>query len=290
MSGSSYYRCSHCRGFYETELAACKFCNYTTVVTDADGSPRRFPDRATCRAIQIAEYEQLPAEAMADCFKPPKDELAEICGCLHCGREGPVFEAVEMRWMKNENMWACPCTTCGGRGFTFDIHPLEARWECAHCRHKWKPPGGNCKPSNCKCPKCGSTEASGMFDDEHSEEEIEAMTDDEYVEAFGKTREEEEREYREFNERFEKEQEAKRLAGEPPYGGKGYSDSEPDLFAPVADGPAEDFTKYDPEARTGEDTEDELPHDAKLPDDIDFPHQRADDPDQPPIKENDIPF
>src|ERR1035437_7071715 len=88
MPDTTFYRCSHCRGFYETELAACKFCQYKTVLNNPDGSPKIFPDRDTCRALQIAEYEQLPPEAMADPFKPPKDELAEICGCLHCGQEG----------------------------------------------------------------------------------------------------------------------------------------------------------------------------------------------------------
>src|SRR6476661_6017434 len=99
MSESTFYRCSHCRGFYETELAGCKYCGYKTIVSDAAGKPRVFPDRATCRAIQIAEYEQLPAEAMDDPFMPPKDELTEICACLHCGPGSPPFEAVEMRWL-----------------------------------------------------------------------------------------------------------------------------------------------------------------------------------------------
>ncbi len=179
----------------------------------ADGSPRVFPDRECCRAIQIAEYEQLPPEAMEDGMRPAPDELTEVCGCLHCGHGGATFEAVEMRWLANEQMWACPCTTCGGRGFNFDVHPIAPRWECFQCGKKWAPPNGNHKPSNCKCPVCGCTNASGWFDDEYSEEEIQAMSEEEYAKAFGKTRAQEEEDFRKFNEEFErKEKERKERA------------------------------------------------------------------------------
>jgi hypothetical protein len=269
-------------------LPACKYCKYTTVVSGAEGKPRVYPDRATCRAIQIAEYEQLPAEAMEDPFMPPKDELTELCECLHCGPRGPVFEAVEMRWLSNEHMWACPCTTCGGRGYHFDIHPIHGRWECANCGHKWSPPDGNYKPSNCKCPKCGGTEASGMFDDEHSEEEIEAMSDEEYEECFGYTREEEEKRWREFNEKFEREQAEKRAAGIPVEEDKvAWEDSGEDS--------PEDFTKYDPEARAGEeDAEERLEGgEPPMPDDIDFPRDLpapGSEGEGDPIKDDDIPW
>lgn len=200
-----FYRCSHCKGFWEVELGKCKYCGYETVVCGADGKGKVFGDREICRAIQVAEWERLAEEVRKDPMGPPEDEFSEMCGCLHCGPEGPPFEAIEMRWMENEGMWACPCTTCGGRGYHFDIHPCSNKWECAHCGHKWAPPEGNAKASNCKCPNCGSTEANGWFDDEYSEEEIEAMSEVEYKEAFGKTRAEEEAEYRAFTEKWERE-------------------------------------------------------------------------------------
>src|SRR2546423_8390420 len=114
MPPSSYLRCRHCRGFYESSFASCKWCNYDTPLLNADGSARVFHDRETCRAIQIAEFEQLPAEAHADCMKPPPEHPDLQCWCLHCDEDGHTFEVIEMRWLANERMWACPCTTCGG--------------------------------------------------------------------------------------------------------------------------------------------------------------------------------
>ena len=174
---SSYLRCGHCRGFYEIALSHCRFCGKNQPIKATDGSAKLFTDRATCRAIQIAEFEQLPAEAHADHFQPDPELLDKLCYCLHCGPDGGLFEAVEMRWMVNEGMWACPCTTCGGRGFEFDIHLVEPLWECAECRHRYPPANGDMRASNAKCPKCGCTEAGGWFDDEYEEGEDEAIDD-----------------------------------------------------------------------------------------------------------------
>ncbi|MCX5660461.1 MAG: hypothetical protein NTW19_12165 [Planctomycetota bacterium] len=193
-------------------MPCCKYCRGVVPMNAADGSPCVFPDRESCRVIQIAEYERLPAEAMKDRFRPPSDELAVLCSCLHCPPDAPPFEAVEMRWLADVKKWACPETECGGLGFDFDIHPVAPRWKCAECGKKWSPPGGNYKPSNCKCPVCGCRNASGMFDDEHSEEEIEAMTDEEYAKAFGRTRAEEEAEYQRFTEEFERREKAEKEA------------------------------------------------------------------------------
>jgi hypothetical protein len=171
-SDAQYHRCGHCKGFYETEFALCKWCQYKSPMKDAAGKAKVFPDRATCRAIQIAEFEQLPPEAHDDPFQPPPENLTLTCACIHCGQNSHAFEAVEMRWIVNENMWACPCTTCGGRGFQFDIHPIERQWQCAECDHWYAPPDGNFKASNAKCPKCGSPHANGWFDDEADQEEL----------------------------------------------------------------------------------------------------------------------
>jgi hypothetical protein len=137
----------------------------------ADGKAKNFADRETCRAIQIAEFEQLPKEAHDDCFRPDPELLDKMCYCMHCGEAGGTFEAVEMRWMENEQMWACPCTTCGGRGFTFDIHLAQEMWQCAECKHWYEAANGDKRASNAKCPKCGSTMANGWFDDEYEEDE-----------------------------------------------------------------------------------------------------------------------
>ena len=168
----SYYRCRHCRGFFETSRSGCKWCSYETPVLDREGSPKVFPDRETCRAIQLAEFEQLPPEAHEDCMGPPRNDLTLLCNCLHCGPEGHTFEAIEMRWMPNERMWACPCTTCGGRGFSFDIHSAENKWQCSRCGHFYLPENKDYHSDNAKCPKCGCTEADGWFDDDYDEEDF----------------------------------------------------------------------------------------------------------------------
>lgn len=176
---ASYLRCRHCKGFYETSFARCKWCEYDAPYLDRDGKqPRVFPDRETCRAIQLAEYEQLPPEAHEDHMGPPKEDLFLLCNCLHCGPEGHTFEAIEMRWIVNERMWACPCTTCGGRGFGIDVHSAENKWQCEGCGHFYVPENRDYRWSNAKCPKCGCTEASGWFDDEDDEDQDEADFDE----------------------------------------------------------------------------------------------------------------
>src|SRR3954468_2943655 len=134
-SDGNFLRCGHCRGFYGAARSSCRYCGKDVAQKTSDGNPQIYRDRATCRAIQIAEFEQLPAAAHDDPFQPDPDILDKKCACLHCGQGGEVFEAVEMRWMANENMWACPCTTCGGRGFGFDIHLAEPLWQCVECHH-----------------------------------------------------------------------------------------------------------------------------------------------------------
>src|SRR5688572_26046705 len=174
-----YHRCLHCKGFYETSFESCKWCKYQTPLLDADGKPRTFPDRETCRAIQIAEWEQLPDHLKDDPMGPPANDLALLCNCLHCGPEGHVFEAVEMRWLENEQMWACPCTTCGGRGFQFDIHSAEQKWQCCQCGHFYTPTNNDYRHENANCPQCGCKQANGWFDDGYDEEDFDEENFDE---------------------------------------------------------------------------------------------------------------
>jgi DNA-directed RNA polymerase subunit RPC12/RpoP len=68
--------------------------------------------------------------------------------------------------MITEQMWACPCTTCGGRGFGIDVHSAENKWQCAECGHFYVPANRDYRARNAKCPKCGSTCANGWFDDD----------------------------------------------------------------------------------------------------------------------------
>jgi hypothetical protein len=230
------------------EEAACVYCGYAAPLLEKGGEEKVFAGREACRAVQVAEWRALPEEVREDPMGPPGDRLEEVCGCLHCGQWGPRFEAVEMRWLENEGMWACPCTVCGGRGFEFDIFPVESKWECAECRHRWAPPDGNYKWSNCKCPKCGCTEASGRFEDEYSEEEIDAMTEEEYKEAFGQTRAEEEAEWRAFNEKWEREHPEEAAAQKKAAAERQAAWEEEQRKAAEAEALEEQGIGYDPEA------------------------------------------
>ena len=267
----TFHRCRHCRGFYETELSKCPYCEYETPVLDAAGKARVYPDRETVRAIQLAEYDQLPAEAHEDSMGPPRDRPERKCACIHCGPGGRVFEAIEMRWMANEEMWACPCTTCGGRGFQFDIHPIEREWQCAECHHWYTPEKFTSKYA--KCPKCGSTYANGWYDD--ADEDGEPVTDEDFEEDFDE----------EFDEDLDDDM------------GEETDDEEADIPAallPKADIPWENDVKpFDPAA--SDDDDERACQREKLPDDIDFPHHfDRDEADgrkgRPGVEEDDIPY
>jgi hypothetical protein len=257
-----FFRCSHCRGFYEIEkFDECKWCHYETVIRDTTGQPIVFPDRETVRAIQITEFKQLPPKAFDDCFQPPIERPDMICQCLHCGPDGHLFEAIEMRWMATENMWACPCTTCGGRGFNFDIHPVEPLWQCSDCRHWYKPE--KFTPDHALCPKCGSTMADGWFEFEDDDEEFDSDS-----------------------EPFD-------------YESSESDDADPPPAYPFKTDPSKiDWTEETRPWYPGKDDEDEEEADGEymmpeeiLPDDIDFPRHRSDDdPAHGPRSDEDIPF
>jgi DNA-directed RNA polymerase subunit RPC12/RpoP len=271
-SNASYLRCCHCKGFYETSFSRCKWCEYDAPVLSDAGEPRVFAGRDDCRAIQLAEYHRLPPEAHEDSMGPPREDLTLLCNCLHCGPAGHTFEAVEMRWMLTERMWACPCTTCGGRGFGIDIHSAEYKWECAECGHFYLPPNRDYRSSNARCPRCGSTSANGWFDDEDDDEEDEddLLNGNESADASPTARE------------LWTDEELPWDDDEDDDDGDGpgrydlgitwkESEAEDDFFTPEGDGADAPFARRD-----------------RLPDDIDFPHYREDcDPD---VKDNDIPF
>jgi len=260
MPDASYLRCKHCKGFYETSFARCKWCEYNDPVRDRDASPKIYPDRETCRAIQLAEFDQLPAEVRDDPMGPPREDLTLLCACLHCGPDGHRFEAIEMRWMANEGMWACACTTCGGRGFGIDVHSAENKWQCAECGHFYIPANHDYRSDNAKCPKCGSTMANGWFDDGDDDEEFEDDFEDDPAlpPATGNS-----------TDLFDDDDELPR-------------DGDDDGMPTTQEGwqPGDDQDDDD-------DDEDDATFDIRLPDDIDFPHTHRTDHD---IKDDDIPF
>jgi len=107
---------------------------------------------------------------------PPKGRPgAFLCNCLHCGPEGHPFEAIEMRWMTTERMWACPCTTCGGRGFSFG-HPLRGKQVAVRrlAGISTSRKNNDYHADNAKCPQVAArTSPTGWFDSDYDEEEFE---------------------------------------------------------------------------------------------------------------------
>jgi predicted nucleic acid-binding Zn-ribbon protein len=86
--------------------------------------------------------------------------------------------------MANERMWACPCTTCGGRGFAIDIHSAENKWQCDNCGHFYVPANNDYRSENANCPKCGSNQASGWFDsDEDDDDEYDPAEDEDLADS-----------------------------------------------------------------------------------------------------------
>lgn len=245
-----FFRCAHCRGFYEAARANCKWCSYDTPMLGSDGEPVHYPDRETARAVQMSDYEQIPHEIRHDGMGPPPNNLTLVCWCLHCGPGGHLFEAVEMRWMQNERMWACPCTTCGGRGFHFDIYPAEPIWECAECGHWYTPERFTQEFAN--CPKCGSKYANGPY--ESDDEEDADWDDDEAL--------------------FEGDEASVAAAFEPDDAAQPDWEAETQPWYPGKD-------EDDEAAHGGE---------PPMPDDIDFPRDFSRDDPRDPIAEDDIPF
>jgi hypothetical protein len=69
-----------------------------------------------------------PLDKDADCFKPPAIPI-EV-HCIHCGEE---YQSYLMEWRievdadgNKHGFWCCPTPDCDGKGFCFDILPIDA--------------------------------------------------------------------------------------------------------------------------------------------------------------------
>jgi hypothetical protein len=68
-----------------------------------------------------------PLDADTDPFRPPA--ISTLVGCLHCGQE---YDSYRMEWRvetdshgRPHGFWCCPIECCDGRGFGFDIFPVD---------------------------------------------------------------------------------------------------------------------------------------------------------------------
>jgi hypothetical protein len=72
-----------------------------------------------------------PFDADADPFKPPA--VSTEVACLHCGQEYGSY-LIEWRVVttvdgSEHGFWCCPTPDCDGKGFGFDLLPLDPEYQ-----------------------------------------------------------------------------------------------------------------------------------------------------------------
>jgi hypothetical protein len=80
-----------------------------------------------------------PLDPDTDPFKPPA--IPTVVSCLHCGEE---FDSYLIEWRvengKNGSemgFWCCPTPGCDGKGFGFDIFPLDPEYRDENGDRMW---------------------------------------------------------------------------------------------------------------------------------------------------------
>ncbi len=76
----------------------------------------------------MAAYD--PLDASADPFRPP--DVPTLVACLHCGQE---YDSYRIEWRierdsegRPHGFWCCPVPGCDGKGFGFDILPVDPEY------------------------------------------------------------------------------------------------------------------------------------------------------------------
>lgn len=85
----------------------------------------------------MAEYD--PLDSSADPFRPPA--ASTIVHCLHCNEE---YDSYRIEWRletdeqgRTHGFWCCPIENCGGRGFGFDIFPIDPEYRDEQGEKMW---------------------------------------------------------------------------------------------------------------------------------------------------------
>jgi hypothetical protein len=72
-----------------------------------------------------------PLDADSDPFRPPA--VSTLVKCLHCGEE---YDSYRIEWRIEQlgdgqphGFWCCPIAECSGRGFGFDILPVDPHYQ-----------------------------------------------------------------------------------------------------------------------------------------------------------------
>jgi len=85
----------------------------------------------------MREYDPLDPES--DIFKP--SAISTLVGCLHCGEE---YDSYRIEWRvlsdrdgRPHGFWCCPIENCDGRGFGFDIFPVDPEYRDENGDKMW---------------------------------------------------------------------------------------------------------------------------------------------------------
>jgi hypothetical protein len=85
----------------------------------------------------LATYD--PLDADADPFRPPS--LSTLVSCLHCGEE---YDSYRIEWRvepdhngRPHGFSCCPIENCDGKGFGFDIFPVDPDYRDEYGDKMW---------------------------------------------------------------------------------------------------------------------------------------------------------
>jgi hypothetical protein len=77
----------------------------------------------------MASYD--PLDPDRDPFRPPA--IPTLVGCIHCGQE---YDSYRIEWRIEPDAeghphgwWCCPIPGCDGKGFGFDILPVDPNYQ-----------------------------------------------------------------------------------------------------------------------------------------------------------------
>ena len=80
-----------------------------------------------------------PLDSDGDIFKPPA--IPTIVGCLHCGQE---YDSYRIEWRvltdhegNPHGFWCCTIENCDGKGFGFDILPVDPDYRDENGEKMW---------------------------------------------------------------------------------------------------------------------------------------------------------
>lgn len=85
----------------------------------------------------MSDYD--PLDSAGDPFRPPA--VSTIVHCIHCNEE---YDSYRIEWRIETNsdgqphgFWCCPIENCDGKGFGFDIFPIDPEYRGEDGEKMW---------------------------------------------------------------------------------------------------------------------------------------------------------